>query len=89
MSDPIKYVFYWANPSNWFNTNGFCIYTYQQVEDFIKINKQVKFIEMGPETAMTDLSYRMYKIMESDIILDNEYIGNNDVRYNSHHHTDS
>ena len=86
MSDT-KYIYYWSDSSNWFYNQGFCIYTLSQIEDFIKKNKHVKFIQMGPETSFDDLSYKMYKIMENDIMQDDEYIANNDVRYSSHHRT--
>lgn len=86
MSDT-KYVYYWCDSSNFFFNNGFCIYTLSQIDDFIKHNKHVKFIQMGPETAMNDLAFKMYKIMEHDVMEEEEYIANNDVRYSSHHHT--
>lgn len=83
----INYIYFWTDTSNYFLNYGFYTYTPKEVDEFTKIHPEIKFKKMGEKSKINDLSWNMYQAMEHNIMDEDEYILNNDVRWSSHHHT--
>lgn len=79
-------IYFWIDTSNFFNTFGFYTYTDQQVDDFKKNDKIIRFKKLGPACKMNDLAYALYKCIEFDIIANSECV-DGIIQYSSHHHT--
>ena len=78
--EEIKYVYHFRDFTE-DNLDGFCIYTAEEVNNFIKKEPGVFFEQHGPASKMNDLAFAMYNAMRIDII------ANYQMMYQSHHHT--